>query len=51
MGLRAYKYYTSTPPFFINKKKKKRSKKHSEKIQYKIENISSEAKYVQKIKH
>jgi len=36
MGLRAFKYYTSTPPFVINKKyelkdKKKKWEKQSEK--------------------
>jgi len=29
MGLRAYKYYTSTPPFVINKKYKKDKKKEA----------------------
>jgi len=57
MGRRAYKYYTSTPHFVINKKdkkniekKKKRWEKHSEKIQYKEESIGLEAKYIQKHK-
>jgi len=32
MGLRAFKYYTSTPPFVINKKYKKiRTKRRDEK--------------------
>jgi len=37
MGLRAFKYYTSTPPFVINKKykklkKKRKDEKNSEKL-------------------
>jgi len=48
MGLRAYKYYTSTPPFVINKKTNKRQKEEMRKMKVrkfnKIENINLEAK-------
>jgi len=55
MGLRAYKYYTTTPPFVINKLINKRQKERDEKNIVrkfnKIENISSKAKSVQKHKY
>jgi len=48
MGLRAYRYYTSTSPFVINKKNKIKTKrnrweKHSEKF-CKEKKFSSEAR-------